>query len=444
MRLRNKASLLVLVPIIALGCADVAGIEPAQLGAYQPDAPNAGNAGSGGSSSSGAGGTQSPKPGTGGTHTGAGGTSDPPAAGGTASVSGSASGATGGALPAQGGGAGSSGSSGADATGGSGSAGASGATGSGGTESAGGTAGSSGTESTGGTAGSVNASGGTGGTLAGSGGTGQEDPTGGSAGSSTSGSGGSAGSGGEAGSSSSPACDDGFCESCPASMATVEAGALGYCIDRYEVTNAEYNAFIDERSSAWPLARQPAACAFNTSFAPDPGCDSALDDPVSAVEPVRCVDWCDAHTYCASLGLHLCGRLGGMPNRLDDAASPEADQWYLACAGSEQNEYPYGADYAPATCNGSEYAPTKPGPKSAATFPDCTGHVASVANLSGNVAEWNDTCSGTAGAADGCVARGGSYLDGPYELRCEPASTRPRSTQAEHLGFRCCAELVTQ
>ena len=67
----------------------------------------------------------------------------------------------------------------------------------------------------------------------------------------------------------------------------------------------------------------------------------------------------------------------------------------------------------------------------------------------GNVAEWEDSCDGTAPTSN-CRVRGGSYaagFDDPVALSCAAERTLPRVPQegstvaAEALadiGFRCC------
>jgi formylglycine-generating enzyme required for sulfatase activity len=60
--------------------------------------------------------------------------------------------------------------------------------------------------------------------------------------------------------------------------------------------------------------------------------------------------------------------------------------------------------------------------------------------MSGNVAEWEWSCSSSA-SDTACSTRGGSYLDGPYEVRCAGSISLGRHEAAENVGFRCCANL---
>jgi formylglycine-generating enzyme required for sulfatase activity len=213
--------------------------------------------------------------------------------------------------------------------------------------------------------------------------------------------------------------------------------AIPYCIGAREVTNAEYLSFLSERAGEWPVSKQPPECDFNLSFEPEESCNSTLHDPVSAAVAVHCVDYCDARSYCESLGQHLCSRMGGAPNPIADVASLEADQWYFACAGEDELTYPYGDEFAGDLCNGSEFSPTNLGPKSSGKMPNCTGSVSALQQMSGNVSEWTNACDG-----ESCAARGGSFDDGPYELRCAGAQRLERNTQSRNVGFRCCGELA--
>jgi formylglycine-generating enzyme required for sulfatase activity len=63
-------------------------------------------------------------------------------------------------------------------------------------------------------------------------------------------------------------------------------------------------------------------------------------------------------------------------------------------------------------------------------------------DLSGNVAEWENSCNATTGASDNCAVRGGSYDSGSQTtLTCALSGAQPpqpRSTTAADIGFRCC------
>jgi hypothetical protein len=183
---------------------------------------------------------------------------------------------------------------------------------------------------------------------------------------------------------------------------------------------------------------------------------------------------------------------------------PIVDEWYNACSAQGQNIFPYSNTYQPTWCNGIDSpAQRTTGPVAipigtqgatlATSAPSCildtscngqdqTGILSTVAqgavvtckvfppmtttascgnaftepycvggnslnivyDLSGNVAEWENSCSASAGANDTCAVRGGSY-DSPgtagSSLTCATSTAQPpqpRNTQAADIGFRCC------
>ena len=72
--------------------------------------------------------------------------------------------------------------------------------------------------------------------------------------------------------------------------------------------------------------------------------------------------------------------------------------------------------------------------------PDCDASAAprsQVYDLSGNAAEWEDSCGATTGPNDFCRARGGSFLSTPNQSRCAADFSAPRSTASRTIGFRC-------
>jgi hypothetical protein len=62
--------------------------------------------------------------------------------------------------------------------------------------------------------------------------------------------------------------------------------------------------------------------------------------------------------------------------------------------------------------------------------------------MSGNVFEWEDSCSGTTGENDICQVRGGAYPSVVSALRCDADQKfyRNATTVVDgFIGFRCCA-----
>jgi len=126
---------------------------------------------------------------------------------------------------------------------------------------------------------------------------------------------------------------------CPPRMVRIDS----FCIDATEVIERDYGAFLTAKKG--DTSGQHPACAANTSFQPEPTLF-----PKVPTGPVRGVDWCDAHAYCAWAGKRLCGKIGGgtVPKlALDD---PEVSQWYRACSKAGTRAFPYGNTYDPMAC----------------------------------------------------------------------------------------------
>lgn len=81
-------------------------------------------------------------------------------------------------------------------------------------------------------------------------------------------------------------------------------------------------------------------------------------------------------------------------------------------------------------------------------FTDCNGGIGGLYHMSGNVAEWEDACDGTAANAN-CRVRGGSFLaaNDPTTLSCggmrmvqrvPPPPAQGEMDPLRDIGFRCC------
>jgi formylglycine-generating enzyme required for sulfatase activity len=215
----------------------------------------------------------------------------------------------------------------------------------------------------------------------------------------------------------------------------------GYCIDSTEVTQGQYQAWLDTNP---PASGQIPVCSWNTSFIPTYG----WPPTTTANYPVAFVDWCDAYAYCAGVGKRLCGKIGGgayPPEGAGDLPS----QWSAACTSGGTYEYPYGNFYQASYCNGS-VAGKLLAAVAVGTMTSCQSSVPGyqgVYDLSGNVSEWEDSCdSGTVGGPknDFCAVRGGNFVyditeDASLLLRCGSGEWRDRSSAGDSIGFRCCS-----
>jgi formylglycine-generating enzyme required for sulfatase activity len=208
----------------------------------------------------------------------------------------------------------------------------------------------------------------------------------------------------------------------------VTTSGAAFCIDATEVTNGEYASFLGAGAS--PSGSLPDGCG-NHDFQPSQGWPA----PAGATnEPVTWVDWCDALAYCAWAGESLCGQPGG--GGLDPTSDPATGEWYFACSGQAGNTYPYGASYMSGVCNDDAGGPVVVGSRAR-----CVGGYAGLFDMSGNVAEWENACSGDGSGSDTCSVRGGSFASSSVaqQLACGARQLVPRTSTAANIGFRCCS-----
>jgi iron(II)-dependent oxidoreductase len=207
-----------------------------------------------------------------------------------------------------------------------------------------------------------------------------------------------------------------------------------YEIDRFEVTNAEYRAFV--------LSTGIAAPRYWTG----------RDYPAgTGTEPVVGVGWRDACAYCAWTG----GRL------------PTEAEWERACRGGEGSTYPWGDVWAPSRAN-VEAAPSAthvedawgllvvealgaPGLRPVGSLPSDES-ACGVSDMAGNASEWvadwydPNAYAGLpardpvgAGPEWNHVVRGGAWLvlGAPAETSRCSARNASHSYDDPRVGFRC-------
>lgn len=212
-----------------------------------------------------------------------------------------------------------------------------------------------------------------------------------------------------------------------------------YCMDATEVTNRHYDQFLADKGS--DVTGQDPWCDWNTSYTTDVSFFVG-DDPD---EPVLNVDWCDAYAYCKWAGKHLCGKIGGgsvYPLYASDATQSE---WFNACSEGGRRAYSYGDEYVDGACSDSIVfaLPDEHDPNllPVGSKPTCEGGYLGLFDLSGNAAEWEDSCIQD---SDWCRVRGVALVAGVVDLRCDSEVYAHRgdtffSYSGGPVGVRCCA-----
>lgn len=225
-----------------------------------------------------------------------------------------------------------------------------------------------------------------------------------------------------------------FCPTGPGpEMVAVQTPKGWYCIDSTEITEHQYADFLDQTPT---LDAQPAFCKWNESY------EGETTTPRS-LYPRRWVDWCDGHAYCQWAGKRLCGAIGGGSADYAKFASASESEWYFACSRGGERVYPYGDTFQPFSCSTSEY-PVPPAKLHMVASGGCEGGFVDIFDMSGNLAEWEDSCTEWTGPVDKCRARGGSWKGGQEAARCQSGGYSNRGQTDEVTGFRCCADAVPQ
>jgi formylglycine-generating enzyme required for sulfatase activity len=212
----------------------------------------------------------------------------------------------------------------------------------------------------------------------------------------------------------------------------------GYCIDKTEVTEGQYGTWIATSPAAIP-ANQISDCAWNDDY-------QSVWLRGNAAYPVVGIDWCDAVAFCKWSNKRLCGAIGGRPIvTYGDHLNENISEWFNACTAHGAHVYPYGDTLIDSRCNagkaGFDIVTT------VGQFTRCTSSVAGYTNIfdmSGNVWEWVDYCSGHA-ADDTCTIVGSSYYLSTTpgvenDPRCGSLANPVRNDWYYDVGIRCCAD----
>ena len=205
-----------------------------------------------------------------------------------------------------------------------------------------------------------------------------------------------------------------FASEVPAQLVKVQS----FFIDRVEVTNAAFKAFVDAHPE-WSRARLPADRHNGEYLKTWNGESFPAGD---ADLPVTFVTWHAASAYCREAGKRL----------------PDEVEWEFAAGAGGAAEFPWG-DGLP-TAKSANWSGAGIGkPSSVGSFPPAHG----LYDMAGNVWEfvadpWKDSYRDDAKPSPGRrVIRGGSFGGSPVNLRVRYRDSHPELGAGPHVGFRC-------
>ena len=202
-----------------------------------------------------------------------------------------------------------------------------------------------------------------------------------------------------------------------------------FSVDRYEVTNARFAAFVAATGYQTEAEKSGAEKADSISWRQPHGPGSVADP----THPVVYVSWQDAHAYCAWRG----GRL------------PTEAEWEKSARGSDGRLWPWGAKFAAGRANlwGTEDGYEQLAP--VGSFPSGASPYGAL-DMAGNVWEWcadwydaNYYATGPTKDPQGPetgrfkVLRGGSWINPVPVLRSINRFEVLPVERSPYIGFRC-------
>ena len=231
----------------------------------------------------------------------------------------------------------------------------------------------------------------------------------------------------------------------PSMRVTPVSASRSICIDRTEVTSAQYASFRAAVLDLKPLrALVPNECSPQTAAALSPA-DGGGDLP--RVD----VSFCSAAFYCAAQGKRLCGGLADGKGIVTDGGKDPPLEWEGACAnGNDGSFYPWGTiSPEPAVAAGCHTRSTDPNaaaPRAVGAAPACGPDGAEGPwDMIGNVWEWVNVRSDPSPVVSYTGLRGGSFEGDTVGNGCATphAADGPPgqyATGRTAVGFRCCAD----
>jgi formylglycine-generating enzyme required for sulfatase activity len=216
-----------------------------------------------------------------------------------------------------------------------------------------------------------------------------------------------------------------------------ETRVEAFDLDRTEVTNADYAAWLNANVDLWNVPneygivrtqREPTIALIRTKKCGD-GLTIALEGRAhvtaeSARRPAVCVTWHGADEYCRAMDKRL----------------PLEAEWELAAKGAEARPFSWGRDMprhdgvAFDLRDGAEVHPREVGGSPQDVSPD------GVYDLAGNVAEWVEDGRDD---LEQKTARGGSFASrGPCHLLGSGCQRVAGDSYHKDVGFRCARSVI--
>jgi iron(II)-dependent oxidoreductase len=193
-----------------------------------------------------------------------------------------------------------------------------------------------------------------------------------------------------------------------------------FYMDIYEVTNAQYQKFIEAGGRPTPVDHHDPLFYSWVSGKPPVGQEN---------HPVVYVSWYDSDAYCRWVGKRL----------------PTEAEWEKAARGTDGRAWPWGNTFDGTKCNAYESSPLWTTP--VGSYPGGISPYG-VYDMCGNVAEWTDSwyqaypgnkLQRSSFGEHFKVARGGAWVL-PYEPWSRATNrnlAQPPDYQHRSLGFRC-------
>lgn len=195
-----------------------------------------------------------------------------------------------------------------------------------------------------------------------------------------------------------------------------EVTIADFQMDRFEVTNALFDAFVKATGYQTENEKQDKPQTWRSLFTPD-----------TVNNPVALVTWNDALEFCEWAGKRL----------------PTEAEWEYAARGTDGRVYPWGNDYDSSKFNGK--ASGIRGTVHVGSYPAGASPFG-MDDMAGNVWEWTgDWYQAYPGGAGSPffgekfrVTRGGGWFDEQKQVRTfNRSSADPNTAANDDLGFRC-------